>query len=352
MNPLFTPIRFGDITLKNRIVMSPLTRCRASDGRIPNALMTAYYQQRADFGMILTEAVSVTPMGVGYPDTPGIWNDEQQAAWKSIVDAVHAKGSRIVMQLWHVGRISDPAFLNGETPVSASAVTPAGPVRQLYPHRPHTQPRPLSLEEMPQVVAAYRQAAERAKAAGFDGVEVHGANGYLPDQFLQSSTNQRQDQYGGSIENRARFLLEITDACIEVWGAGRVGVHLSPAGKDNDMHDDNPAETWGYVAEALGRRQVAFLFLRQPRGAAWLLPLIRRRAQVPCIVNQDLTPAEAEQLVQSGQVDAVSFGRLAIANPDLPTRIAQQAPLNEPNPKTFYGHGAHGYTDYSFWHGA
>jgi 2,4-dienoyl-CoA reductase-like NADH-dependent reductase (Old Yellow Enzyme family) len=223
MTNLFDPIKVGALELPNRIIMAPLTRARAGgEGRVPNDLMVEYYQQRASAGLILTEATSVTPMGVGYADTPGIWSDEQVEGWKKVTAAVHQAGGRIVLQLWHVGRISDPRFLNGELPVAPSAIKPAGHVSLVRPVKDYETPRALSLEEIPQVVAAYRKGAENAKKAGFDGVEIHGANGYLLDQFLQDKTNQRLDAYGGSIENRARLMLEVTDACIEVWGADRV----------------------------------------------------------------------------------------------------------------------------------
>ena len=225
MATLFEPIKMGELSLKNRVVMAPLTRCRASEGRVPNALMAEYYAQRASAGLIITEATSVTPMGVGYPDTPGIWSDEQVAGWKLITDAVHQAGGTIVMQLWHVGRISDPSYLNGELPVAPSAIAAEGHVSLIRPMKPYVVPRALELEELPAIIEAYRKGAENAKKAGFDGVEIHAANGYLLDQFLQSTTNRRTDEYGGVIENRARLLLEATDAAISVWGAGRVGVH-------------------------------------------------------------------------------------------------------------------------------
>ena len=221
MTTIFDPIKLGDLELPNRIIMAPLTRCRASEGRVPNALMAEYYVQRASAGLILSEATSVTPMGVGYPDTPGIWADDQVRGWTNITRAVHAAGGRIALQLWHVGRISHPMYLNGETPVAPSAIAAKGHVSLVRPKVDFPTPRALETAEIADIVEAYRTGAENAKAAGFDGVEIHGANGYLLDQFLQSSTNKRTDQYGGSIENRARLLLEVTDAAIEVWGAGR-----------------------------------------------------------------------------------------------------------------------------------
>ena len=225
MPTLFDPLLVGDLELPNRIVMAPLTRSRASAGRVPNQLMAEYYAQRASAGLILSEATAVTPQGVGYVDTPGIWTEEQVEGWKLVTEAVHRTGGRIFMQLWHVGRISDPSLLDGQLPVAPSAIAAGGHVSLLRPQRPYVQPRALETDEIPGIVEAYRRGALNAQRAGFDGVEVHGANGYLLDQFLQSSTNQRTDRYGGSLENRARLLLEVTDAAIEVWGAGRVGVH-------------------------------------------------------------------------------------------------------------------------------
>ena len=233
MSTLFDPLQLGDLTLPNRIIMAPLTRCRArseNDARVPNEVMAQYYAQRASAGLILSEAVAVTPQGVGYPDTPGIWSEAQLEGWKHITDAVHAKGGRIFMQLWHVGRVSHPVYLNGELPVAPSAIAPEGHVSLVRPKTAYLTPRALDISEIPTIIEAYRQGAFNAKIAGFDGVEIHGANGYLLDQFLQDSTNQRTDTYGGSIENRARLMIEVVDAAISVFGAGRVGLHLAPRG--------------------------------------------------------------------------------------------------------------------------
>ena len=266
MTTIFDPIKLGDLELPNRIIMAPLTRCRADEGRVPNALMAEYYVQRASAGLILSEATSVTPMGVGYPDTPGIWSDAQVRGWTNITKALHAAGGRIMLQLWHVGRISHPMYLNGEAPVAPSAIAAKGHVSLVRPKADFPEPRALETAEIAEIVEAYRTGAENAKAAGFDGVEIHGANGYLLDQFLQSSTNTRTDQYGGSVENRARLLLEVTDAAIEVWGAGRVGVHLSPRADLHDMGDDNLTETFSYVAHELGKRGIAFICSREKEG--------------------------------------------------------------------------------------
>ncbi len=348
MSSLFQPLTVGALTLRNRLVLAPLTRSRASEGRVPNALMQDYYVQRASAGLMITEATAITPSAVGYADTPGIWSDAQIAGWKKITDAVHAVGGLMVMQLWHVGRISDPMFLNGELPVSASAIQPAGHVSLVRPKKEYVTPRALETNEVKAIVQDYRQAAINAKAAGFDGVELHAANGYLVDQFLQSKTNQRDDEYGGSLENRARLLLEVTDQLIDVWGADRVGVHLAPRGDAHDMGDDNPSETFGYVAQALGERKIAFICAREYVADDSLAGLIKQKFAGVFIANEKLDQAQAESLLDAGKADAVAFGQLYIANPDLLERFKQHAELNTPNPATYYADGATGYTDYPF----
>lgn len=350
MSLLFTPIQIGDLTLPNRVIMAPLTRCRASEGRIPNPLMAEYYAQRASAGLILTEATSITPMGVGYPDTPGIWSDEQVEAWKMLTQTVHAAGGRIFMQLWHVGRVSHPDYLDGELPVAPSALAPEGHVSLLRPKRNYVVPRALETEEIAGIVEAYRQGAVNAKAAGFDGVELHGANGYLLDQFLQDATNLRTDRYGGSIENRARLLLEATDAAISVWGPGRVGVHLAPRCDAHSMGDSDPKATFSYVARELGKRKIAFLFARESQTPPRLGPTIKAEFGGVYIANEGLTRASAEQLLETGEADAVAFGKEFIANPDLPLRLLQNTALNVARPESFHGYGQSditvGYTDY------
>jgi N-ethylmaleimide reductase len=347
MTTLFDPIKVGGLELPNRIIMAPLTRSRAvGAGRVPNALMAEYYAQRASAGLILSEATSVAPMGVGYADTPGIWSDEQVEGWKQVTAAVHKAGGRIFLQLWHVGRISDPLFLDGALPVAPSAIQPQGHVSLVRPAKPYVTPRALALDEIPGIVAAYRKGAENARNAGFDGVEIHGANGYLLDQFLQDSTNQRTDAYGGPVENRARLLLEVTDACIEVWGAGRVGMHLAPRRDAHDMGDSTPLETFGHVARELGKRGIAFICAREAIGADRLGPQLKRIFGGVYIANEKLTKESAEQLLTSGDADAVAFGQWFIANPDLPERLKRNAPLNAPRPDKFYGPNAEGYTDY------
>jgi 2,4-dienoyl-CoA reductase-like NADH-dependent reductase (Old Yellow Enzyme family) len=346
MTTLFDPITIGDLQLANRIIMAPLTRCRADEGRVPNALMAEYYVQRASAGLIISEATSVTPMGVGYPNTPGIWSDAQIRGWSNITKAVHGAGGEIVLQLWHVGRISDPSYLNGELPVAPSAIQPAGHVSLVRPLKDFVTPRALETEEVADIVDAYRQGAENAKAAGFDGVEIHGANGYLLDQFLQSSTNQRSDRYGGSLENRARLLLEVTDAVVSVWGAGRVGVHLSPRADLHDMGDANRAETFTYVASELGKRGIAFICAREKEADDSLTPSLKQAFGGVFIANEGFSKELGNAWLQSGKADAVAFGVPFIANPDLPARLAQDAPLNPPRPEGFYASGAVGYIDY------
>ncbi|MCQ4307365.1 alkene reductase [Pseudomonas stutzeri] len=346
MPTLFDPIRIGELELANRVIMAPLTRCRAEPGRVPGELMVEYYAQRADAGLIISEATSVTPMGVGYPDTPGIWSAEQVQGWKRITDAVHAKGGKIVLQLWHVGRISDPRYLDGQLPVAPSAIKPAGHVSLVRPMKDYETPRALETEEIAGIVEAYRKGAENAKEAGFDGVEIHGANGYLLDQFLQDSTNQRTDQYGGSLENRARLMLEVTDAAISVWGAGRVGVHLAPRADSHDMGDSNRTETFGYVARELGKRGIAFICTREKAGEDSLGPQLKQIFGGVYIANERFTGEQANAWLADGKADAVAFGIPYIANPDLVERLRQDAPLNEPKPELFYAQGAEGYTDY------
>ncbi len=343
---LFQPLRVGALELPNRIVMAPLTRCRAIERRTPNALMRDYYAQRASAGLIISEATSVAPMGVGYPDTPGIWSAEQIEGWKNVTRAVHEAGGRILMQLWHVGRISDPYFLNGAQPVGPSPVAAEGHVRLLRPERPYPVPRALELNEIPEIVEAYRQGAENAKLAGFDGVEIHGANGYLLDQFLQDSANKRTDRYGGSMENRARLLFEVTDAIVEVWGADRVGMHLAPRGDAQSMGDSNPKSLFGYVARELGKRRIAFICAREHSGLDALGPYLKREFGGVFIANEGFTQDSAEEALATGAADAVAFGRMFIANPDLVERFRRHAPLNEPNPATFYASGREGYVDY------
>ena len=346
MPSLFDPLRVGDLTLPNRILMAPLTRSRAGNTRTPNALMAEYYRQRASAGLILSEATAVTPQGVGYADTPGIWSKEQVEGWKLTTKAVHDAGGRIFLQLWHVGRISHPMFLNGDLPVAPSAIAPKGNVSLVRPETPFVVPRALDQSELPGVVEAYRRGAENALAAGFDGVEIHGANGYLLDQFLQDGSNTRTDQYGGSIENRARLMLEATDAAISVWGPNRVGMHLAPRGDSHSMGDSNAAAVFGYVAKELGKRKIAFICAREYVGDNRIGPQLKAAFGGVYVANEKFTKELAEQVLNAGEADAVAFGKIFIANPDLPRRFAANAPLNPPDTASFYRGGAGGYVDY------
>jgi 2,4-dienoyl-CoA reductase-like NADH-dependent reductase (Old Yellow Enzyme family) len=348
MITLLDPVRIGAWNLPNRIVMAPLTRARAGAQRTPNALMAEYYRQRASAGLILSEATSVTPMGVGYAETPGIWSAEQVNGWKLITQAVHQAGGRILLQLWHVGRISDPMFLNGALPVAPSAIAAVGHVSLVRPLKSFVTPRALELDEIPGIIAAYRQGAENARHAGFDGVEIHGANGYLLDQFLQDKTNRRQDAYGGPVENRARLMLEVADAVIAVWGPDRVGMHLAPRGDAHDMGDSNPLATFSYVARELGKRRLAFLCVRESLGERRIGPQLKAAFGGSYIANEKFTQANASQVLAAGEADAVAFGVPFLANPDLPERFRRNAPLNPPDPTTFYAPGPKGYTDYPF----
>jgi 2,4-dienoyl-CoA reductase-like NADH-dependent reductase (Old Yellow Enzyme family) len=348
MNTLLNPIRVGAMTLPNRVLMAPLTRCRAGDGRVPTRLMAEYYRQRAGAGLIITEATAVMPMGVGYPDTPGIWSQDQVKGWKRVTEAVHAEGGQIVLQLWHVGRISDPEYLNGELPVAPSAIRPDGYVHVIRPKRNYVTPRALELDEIPEVVEAFRHGAENAKAAGFDGVEVHGANGYLLNQFLNSASNVRTDRYGGSIENRARLMLEVIDAAISVWGANRVGLHISPGDHEHSMGKDNSLPDYEYVMREAGQRRIAFVCAREAfdepnrKGSR-----LKQAFGGIYIANEGFTQATGEEIVARGEADAVAYGRDFIANPDLPLRFAKKAALNQQNPLTFYPPLRDiGYTDY------
>jgi 2,4-dienoyl-CoA reductase-like NADH-dependent reductase (Old Yellow Enzyme family) len=346
MATLQDPIRIGDWELPNRVIMAPLTRCRASEGRVPNDLMRQYYQQRAGAGLIISEATSISPMGVGYPNTPGIWSQEQIAGWKRVTDGVHSAGGQILLQLWHVGRVSDPIYLNGALPVAPSAIAPGGHVSLVRPEKPFVTPRALDLQEIPGIIEEYRQGAENALAAGFDGVEIHGANGYLPDQFLQDISNHRTDEYGGPIENRARLMLEAVDAAISVWGASRVGLHLAPRGRSHSMGDSNKPATFGYVAREMRKRGIAFICVRESLEEPRLGPELKRIFGGPCVANELFTKETGERILADGEADAVAYGRLFISNPDLPRRLALNAPLNEPVPETFYAEGSKGYTDY------
>ncbi|RKG41669.1 MULTISPECIES: alkene reductase [Acinetobacter] len=343
-----TPLILGDLHLKNRVVMAPLTRSRATADRVPTEMMAQYYAQRASAGLIISEATVISEEANGYLNTPGLFSDAQVQGWKKVTQAVHEKGGLIVAQLWHVGRVSHPDLLNGETPVSASSVQQAGHVSLLRPKREYVVPRALEIAEIQAIVEQFKQAAIRAKEAGFDGVELHAANGYLIDQFLQTKTNLRDDIYGGSVENRARLLLEVVDALIEVWGAGRVGVHLAPRGDEHDMGDNDPRETFGYALEQLGQRKIAFFFTREYLANDSISEYLKQRSGgVPYIANMKLSRDDAIDLLEKSKADAVSFGKAYIANPDLFERLVQNAPLNELVFENMIGsQTAEGYIDY------
>jgi 2,4-dienoyl-CoA reductase-like NADH-dependent reductase (Old Yellow Enzyme family) len=347
MSPLFQPLALGSLNLKNRIFMAPLTRCRCEDDRrIPNELMAKYYSQRSSAGLILSEATSISTMACGYARTPGIWNDQQVAGWQKITQAVHAEGGLIFCQLWHVGRISDPTFLNGQTPVAPSAIRPSGKITRLDPNQDYVVPRSLETPEIEDIVAQYVHASRMAKEAGFDGVEVHGANGYLIEQFLRASSNKRSDHYGGTIENRIRFLLEIIDGLLDVWSADRIGVHLSPDRFQGDLFDPEVEELYRRVFQELSKRKIGFIFLREEYNETSFSKLLRNDFNGVLVVNQNLTLELASQILENKAADAVSFGRLFISNPDLPKRLRLEAKLAEFDSGTFYSEGVRGYTDY------
>ena len=356
------PYKLGAIQLPNRVLMAPLTRSRATpDGRVPTPLQVEYYRQRAGAGLIFSEATSVSPMGVGYAATPGIWSDEQTEGWKTVTQAVHGAGGRMVLQLWHVGRISDPLFLNGALPEAPSAVRPKGNVSLVRPEKEFVTPRALEPSEIPGIIAAFKKGAENAKAAGFDGVELHGANGYLLDQFLQDSTNQRSDGYGGPIENRARLMLEVTDACIDVWGADRVGMHLAPRMDSHDMGDSDRLGTFLYVARELGKRGLGCSAAREaqigtdtklvdsqgrPKQVAnpdSIGPAIKQVFSGAFIANEGFDQASAERCWRTAN-RRWRFGKLFIANPDCPSD-SRNIPLNAGIPDVLFRR-RRGYTDY------
>ena len=363
MATLFDSLALGDLVLPNRIIMCPLTRLRSTQpGDVPNALMAEYYTQRATAGLIISEATQISQQGKGYPGAPGIYTAEQVEGWKLVTNSVHSAGGHMFLQLWHVGRMSHPSFQPyGGLPVSASATKPAGQSFTAQgAHAPLVTPRALEPSELPDIVAAYRRGAENAKTAGFDGVEVHGANGYLLAQFMEDGVNKRTDRYGGSTENRARLLLEVVDATIAVWGAGRVGVRLSPYGTAGNMHDSDPVALYRYVLEQLSARRMAYAHVVEPRSskagsgaqeapdasAPSTSALFRKYFHGTFISAGGYTAQNAPEAVESGRVDAVAFGRWYIANPDLVERLYRHAPLNPYDRATFYTQGAHGYTDY------
>jgi N-ethylmaleimide reductase len=349
---LFSPIKLGDLTLPNRMVMAPLTRNRAAmPGNVPQPMNATYYAQRASAGLIIAEASQVSPEGIGYPATPGIHSDEQVQGWRLVTDAVHAQGGRIFLQLWYCGRISHPDLLpEHQQPVSASAIKPEGEAVTYAGLKPYVEPRALRTDEIPGVVDQYRQAARRAKEAGFDGVEIHAANGYLLDQFLRDGSNQRDDQYGGTIENRARLLLEVLAVVLESWPAARVGVRISPENAFNDMRDADPQATFNYVAKALSGKGLGYLHVVEGDMMTGVRTLdyrqIRDLFDGRYMANNGYDKARAQAVLAENAADMVSFGKPFLANPDLVARYQQDAELNTPDPETFYGGDEKGYTDY------
>ena len=345
MPHLLDPLQLGPLTLPNRILLSPLTRLRGTVDHLPTALMPEYYAQRAGAGLIISEGTPVSPMGVGYVQVPGIWSAAQTELWKPVTAAVHEASGRIFAQIWHVGRVSHSMFLHGKQPVAPSAIAPEGHVNNIRPEVPFEVPHALTYDEIQHVIEEFRQGAQNAKDAGFDGVEIHGANGYLLDQFLHRGSNVRTDSYGGSLENRARLMLEVADAASSVWGADRVGMHLAPRGDVMSMGGPDP-EAFLYVAQELGKRGLAFLMAREYEGPDWLGPELKKAFGGVYIANEKFTRESAEAAIERGDCDAVSFGKLFLANPDLPKRFAKKSDLNAPVPATFYTHGPEGYVDY------
>jgi N-ethylmaleimide reductase len=350
---LFDPITLGAIHAPNRIIMAPLTRGRATRDHVPTPLMGEYYRQRASAGLIISEATGITRQGLGWPYAPGLWSAEQAAGWKPIVRAVHEAGGRMVAQLWHMGRLVHPDFLGGAPPVSASATTAPGHAHTYEGAKPYAESRALEPHEIESIVADYRHAADNALAAGFDGVQLHAANGYLIDQFLRDGTNRRADIHGGSIDNRIRLLIEVTEALIGVAGADRTAVRLSPNDDPQGCGDSDSESLFTEAARALSALRIAFLEMRASRpqstfrpAARQLVPAIRRAFKGTLILNSDYLLDDAAQALHLGEADAIAFGRPFLANPDLPARLAKRAALNAPNAKTFYTSGPVGYTDY------
>jgi len=351
-NPLLTPLALGDIALPNRILMAPLTRARSNREGLANPLMAQYYAERASAGLIISEATAISLEARGWPNAPGIWNAEQTASWQQVTQAVHARGGRIVLQLWHMGRISHSS-LHGIQPVSASATTAPGEAHTYTGKQPYEQARALDTAEIPRLIADYTAAAENAKLAGFDGVQLHGANGYLIDQFLRDATNLRTDQYGGSIDNRTRFLREVTSAVVESWDSGHVGIRLSPVSPANDIKDSAPQALFTRVVEQLNDFGLAYLHVVEgatigPREVpdGFDLQILRHAFKGPYMANNGYDAALARETLAAGRADAIAFGRLFISNPDLVTRLREGAALARWDKNTFYGGGAEGYTDY------
>ncbi len=350
---LFTPLTLGALTIPNRVVMAPLTRNRANQDNAPHELHVEYYRQRASAGLIITEASQISEQAVGYPATPGIHHAVQVSAWRTVTDAVHDNGGRIFMQLWHVGRISHPSLqVNNALPVAPSAIKPQGDAVTLTGPQAYVEPRALELNEIHDIVEQYRTAAHNAKVAGFDGVEIHAANGYLLDQFLRDSTNHRNDNYGGSLENRSRLINEVITAVLKEWPAGQVGIRISPENSFNDISDSDPQTTFNYITDEINAYGLAYLHvLEGDMGEAQATvdyAQIKSRFDGAYMANSGYTKESAQHSVEQNHSDLVSFGLLYIANPDLVERFEEDAELNTPDQQTFYGGDAKGYTDYPF----
>jgi N-ethylmaleimide reductase len=357
---LLSPYRLGRLELRNRLVMSPMTRSRALDGNVQNPLAATYYAQRAAAGLIITEATQVSPQGVGYIRTPGIHSHEQVTGWLQVTEAVHRAGGKIFAQLWHVGRISHPDFHDGALPVAPSAIAADGEVFTSRGRTRMVTPRALEAHELPGIVAQFQKGAENAKAAGFDGVELHGANGYLLDQFLRDGANRRTDAYGGNIRNRARLPLEVTEAVVAVWGTERVGYKVSPNSTFNSMSDSDPIATFSYFADELSRLGLLYLHATEgvagpmapPAGTVLAAPELRKRFKGALILNGGYDAHSADAAIARGAADLIAFGVPFLANPDLPIRYTRSAPLNAPDQATFYAGEAKGYIDYPVLAGA
>jgi N-ethylmaleimide reductase len=350
---LFSPFKLGDLELANRLVMAPMTRNRAGEGNAPTALNAEYYRQRATAGLIITEASQVSAEGVGYPATPGIYSEQQVTGWKQVTDAVHKEGGKIFIQLWYTGRISHPSLLpNEQTPVAPSAIKPDGETPTMTGMQAFVTPRALLTDEITAIVGQYRHAAEQAKLAGFDGIEVHAANGYLIDQFLRDGSNKRDDQYGGSLENRMRFLNEVLDAVLEIWPSNRVGVRLSPENSFNSMSDSDPKTSFSYFVEQLNSRDLSYLHILEGNMMSQEKALdygeLKRLYQGVYIANVGYDKARAEESLSNGDADLIAIGVPFLANPDLVERLKTDAELNAPDQSTFYGGAEAGYTDYPF----
>jgi N-ethylmaleimide reductase len=355
-NKLLTSFTSGHLDLPNRIIMAPMTRSRAGEGNAPTNLNAQYYKQRASAGLIISEGTQISEQGVGYPWTPGIHSDQQLEGWKKVTDAVHEDDGRIFAQIWHVGRISHPYFHDGDLPVAPSAVKPEGQAFTPEGMKDFVEPRALETGEIPNIIEDYALAACNAMEAGFDGVEIHGANGYLIDQFIQDSTNRRNDKYGGSVENRARFALEVTEAVTDAIGSDKVGIRLSPSGEFNDMYDSNAKHTFTYVINQLNDFDLAYLHLVEPltdvseldNYLSEVTPYFRTVYDGTLITCGRYDKQSGNKVLEKDHADLVAYAQLFLANPDLPKRFAVNAPLNEPNSETYYGGNKEGYTDYPF----